>query len=87
MLNQSQKNVLDTVKEIGTEIDAVETLNNLRWAICSIAHLARKANDINDKNDYFTQIEVISDCMAWIAKINDVAFNLKAAERMEDVQA
>jgi hypothetical protein len=82
MLIQDEKKaeLLKQMKGLALEIDLPLVTHNLSWAINSLVDIGRQTNDLDDKTNYFTQIEAISDCMRWAARIKDFSDQIEQAE-------
>jgi hypothetical protein len=81
--NAKQEELLREMKGLALEIDLQLVTHNITWAINSIVDLGRQASDPDDKTNYFTQIEAISDCLRWAAKIKELSDQIECTEEME----
>lgn len=83
LIQETKKDeLLKQVKGMAIEIDLPLVIENLTWAINSLVDLGRQAKDLDDKTNYFTQIEAITDCLRWAGKIKYVANEIDVAEEV-----
>jgi hypothetical protein len=72
---------LKKLKGIGLEIDLPGVVDNLRWAVSNLVYLGRTAKDPEDKDNYFNQIEAITDSITWICTISDISGLIEDASK------
>jgi len=84
--NGKQEELLKEVKGLALEIDLQLVTHNITWAINSIVDLGRQASDPDDKTNYFTLIEAISDCLRWAAKIKELSDQIECSEEIASIK-